>query len=302
MTIRRISRRSFHGLLGWSAAAHWAIADTPARTIRIGHTGITWGNDSRQAIRDVSSLGFYGFETFGEVLEKWAADAELDGLLAEYKLPLVSGYCTLNLVDPSKRAGEMTKMLAWGKLIRKYGGSVSVLGPNGVPRAGYDFKAAKTNIIETLNECGRMLTDAGLTAVLHQHTGTCIETRDEVYAVLDAVDTKCVKFGPDIGQLQKGGADPVQVVKDYLPLVRHMHLKDYDGGPAYQGYCPLGRGKVDIPAILDMVEKANMQGRIMVELDPSRNMPVAPGETAAIAKAYLEKLGYKFRTQGGTEK
>jgi len=302
MTPRHISRRSFHSLLGLGAAAHWVRADAPARKIRIGHTGITWGNNSSQAIKDVASLGFYGFETFGNVLEKWAADAELDGLLAEYKLPLISGYCTLDLVDPSKRAGELARMMAWGKLIQKYGGSVSVLGPNGVPRASYDFKAAKANIIETLNECGKMLTDAGLTPVLHQHTGTCIETRDEVYAVLDAVDTKSVKFGPDIGQLQKGGSDPVQVVKDYLPLVHHMHLKDYDGGPAYQGYCPLGRGKVDIPAILDMVEKANMQGRIMVELDPSRGMPIAAGETAAIAKAYLEKLGYKFRTQGGTEK
>lgn len=297
-----LSRRAFSGILGLGAFTQLATADSPVRRIRIGHTGITWGNNSADAIKDVSSLGYYGFETFGNVLEKWAADPMLDGLLAEYKLPLISGYCTFDLVDASKRADELAKMMKWGKLIQKYGGSVSVLGPNGVPRASYDFKAAKANIIQTLNECGKMLTGAGLTPALHQHTGTCIETRDEVYAVLDGVDSRYVKFGPDIGQLQKGGSDPVQVVKDYLPLVRHMHLKDYDGGPAYVGYCPLGRGKVDIPAILDMVEKANMQGRIMVELDPSRGMPIAAGETAAIAKSYLEKLGYTFRTQGGTEK
>ncbi|MEP6716283.1 MAG: sugar phosphate isomerase/epimerase, partial [Terriglobia bacterium] len=124
----------------------------------------------------------------------------------------------------------------------------------------------------------------------------CVEVRDEVYAVLDAVDTRYVKFGPDIGQLQKGGSDPVQVVKDYLPLVRHMHLKDFNGGPNYVGYCPLGEGKVDLAAILNMVEKANMQGMIMVELDSSRNMPVAAGETARIAKAYLQKQGYVFRS------
>ena len=83
----------------------------------------------------------------------------------------------------------------------------------------------------------------GLTPVLHQHTGTCVESRDETYAVMESVDTKVMKFGPDIGQLQKGGSDPVKVVKDFLPLVQHMHLKDYAGGPEYLGYCPLGQGQ-----------------------------------------------------------
>src|SRR5213594_3398949 len=90
----------------------------------------------------------------------------------------------------------------------------------------------------------RAIVDLGLTPVLHQHTGTCIETREETYAVMEAVDTRYLKFGPDIGQLQKGGSDPVRVVKDFLPIVHHMHLKDYVGGDAFVGYCPLGQGKV----------------------------------------------------------
>ncbi len=99
----------------------------------------------------------------------------------------------------------------------------------------------------TLNEGAKAIVDVGLTPVLHQHTGTCIESREETYAVMEAVDTRVLKFGPDIGQLQKGGADPVQVVKDFLPIVHHLHLKDYVGGDAFAGYCPLGMGKVNIP-------------------------------------------------------
>jgi len=292
-----LTRRHFSRMLGIGVAQASVLcaADTPARKIRIGHTGITWGNDSESAVRDVSTLGYYGFETFGNVLESWEANPGLHQKIEVYKLPLISGYCTFNLIDASKRKDELAKMARWGELIKKNGGSVTVLGPNSVPRANYDFRANKASIVAALNECGKMLTDMGLTPALHQHTGTCIETRDEVYAVLDAVDTRYVKFGPDIGQLQKGGSDPVQVVKDYLPLVRHMHLKDYSGGPDYLGYCPLGQGKVDIPAILDMVEKDNMKGMVMVELDPSPNMPIAAGETARIAKRYLQKLGYTFR-------
>jgi inosose dehydratase len=293
-----LTRRNFSNLVATGIASALKLnAQTPApRKLKIGHTGITWGNNSEQAITDISGLGYYGFETFGEVLEDWDKRGGLREVLDAHKLPLISGYCTFNMIDPARRKEEMEKMARWGALIRKNGGSVSVLGPNGVPRANYDFKANQANIVAALNECGKMLTDMGLTPALHQHTGTCIETRDEVYAILDAVDTRYVKFGPDIGQLQKGGADPVQVVKDHLSLVRHMHLKDYDGGPNYAGYCPLGKGKVNIPAILDMVEKGNMKGMIMVELDPSKNMPIPAGETARISQAYLKDLGYTFRT------
>ncbi len=67
-------------------------------------------------------------------------------------------------------------------------------------------------------------------------------------------DTRYNKFGPDIGQLQKC-ADPVQVGRITRSLIRHMHLKDYDGGTNYAGYCPLGTGGRNIPPDLHAVEK-----------------------------------------------
>jgi inosose dehydratase len=86
------------------------------------------------------------------------------------------------------------------------------------------------------------------------------------------------------------------VVKDFLPITVHMHLKDWVGGQHFAGYCPLGEGKVDLKAILEMVEGANPTANIMVELDGSPNAPYTPLQTAQISKAYLEKLGYQFRT------
>jgi inosose dehydratase len=74
-----------------------------------------------------------------------------------------------------------------------------------------------------------------------------------------------------------------------------MHLKDFVGGPQFAGYCPLGQGKVDIEGILDTLEKANSDANVMVELDGSKDQPMTPLQTAQISKAYLEKLGYKFR-------
>src|ERR1700761_6194016 len=301
MSNQIVNRRGFlqFAALGMAAAAlPPSLLAKKKRNIQIGHTGITWPKDVPQAITDTGSLGFYGFETFGDVLTKYESQGGLEAMLAQHHLPLISGYCTVNLTDSEKRKDEMEKAVAWAKLIKKYNGRIFVLGPNQVKRAGYDFAAHKANIVATLNETAKVVTDQGLTPVLHQHTGTCVESRDETYAVLDAVDTRYLKFGPDIGQLTKGGSDAVQVVKDFLPLVQHMHLKDYNGtDPHLLGYCPLGQGKVNIPAILDIMAGRKIHGMVMVELDnDSKNpSPTPPLELVKTSKVYLESLGVTFR-------
>jgi inosose dehydratase len=307
-----ITRRAFIPL----SAVPFALPafGTGKLTSHIGHTGLTWiplGAPAGKApaippmvdpqyveaaISDIAALGFYGVELFGNQIEALEARGGIGALLEKHHLPLISAYCSTNLSDPAARRDAIAKTLEWAKLVKKYNGKIVVVGPNGVKRDTYDFKAHKDDILTTLNELGKAVTDLGLTPVLHQHTGTCVESRDETYAVMEAVDTKIMKFGPDIGQLQKGGSDPVKVVKDFLPLVQHMHLKDYSGGSNYLGYCPLGQGKVDIPAILDMMEGRKTDGLIMVELDSPPPQPVPALENARIAKAYLQKQGITFRT------
>ena len=293
-----MNRRTFLYQAGLASSA-LAIA-APARHLKIGHTGITWGfkpDDAVVAIHDVASLGYEGYETFGEVLEAWEPKGGLKKILDENKLPLISAYCNFNLTEPAKRPDELKRAVLWANLIKGAGGVTAVIGPNGVKRATYDFKAAKSDIVSALNEICKAVQDTGITPVLHQHTGTCVESRDEVYAVLESVDTKYVKFGPDVGQLAKGGVDPVKVVKDFLPIIRHVHLMDWDGGPHWAQYCPLGKGKVDIPAVLALLESSPQMKIIMVELDPSRDPPYPPRETARISKDYLMKQGYTFRAE-----
>ena len=295
----RIGRRSFLSGLAVIPGAVSRIYGQPKRRLRIGHTGITWGfqpDDASSAIGDIGSLGFEGYETFGEYLDAWELKGGLKPVLDSARLPLISAYCNVNLTDPTKRGAEVSKIVRWAKLIQKCGGVTAVIGPNGVRRTSYDFKTSKADIVAALNEISRAVSDVGIVAALHQHTGTCIESRDEVYAVLEAVDTKVVKFGPDVGQLAKGGSDPVKVVKDFLPLIRHVHLKDWNGGPHWAEYCPLGQGKVDVPAVLELLEQSQDMKMIMVELDPSAKAPLTAIETARVSKEYLQKQGYTFRS------
>ena len=308
----RIGRRSFSRLVALAGigAAVPLHSQRPLK-IRIGHTGITWswGNAPgqgpmrlgdpaaiEQVVKEIAGLGYYGLELFGWQIEGREAHGGLGALLEKHNLPLIASYGGPNLTDPAQRKPSLDRTVATARLVKKYGGKVMVFGPNGVRRDAFNFAEHKAHIVEALNEGAKAVVDVGLTPVLHQHTGTCIETREETYAVMEAVDTRYLKFGPDIGQLQKGGADPVQVVKDFLPIIHHMHLKDFSGGDAFLGYAPVGQGKVNIPAILAMMDGKAIDGMVMVELDSSPNQPVAALETARIARAYLQKQGIAFRS------
>ncbi len=214
------------------------------------------------------------------MLADWEKQGKLTELIDRYKVPLTSCYLTVNVTDSTKRKETLAQVIEMSTLVKKYGGKFLVVSANSVrDMPGYDFAAHRANIISSLNEYGKAAVDAGLGTGLHQHTDTVVDTRDQVYAVMEAVDTHVMKFAPDVGQLQKAGADAAKVVKDFLSITVHMHLKDYKGWEHFAGYCPVGQGKVDIKAILDMVEGAKTNANIMVELDPSQNAPMTPLET-----------------------
>jgi inosose dehydratase len=246
--------------------------------------------------KDVSELGFAGLELFDWQIGGLESQGLLGQFVEKYKLPLISSYTSIQLTDPARRAETIAAAVNVGNIMKKYGGKTIVIGPSGrVGGASYNFNEHKQNIVTTLNELGKAITDIGLIAALHQHTGTAVETRDETYATMEAVDTRYVKFGPDIGQLQKGGVDPVAVVKHFLPVVQHMHFKDWNGGLSMAGYCALGLGKVDLVGVLDLMEGRKLEGMIMVELDSGGQMPYTPREAAKIAHDWLVSHGVPMK-------
>jgi inosose dehydratase len=295
---REFIRNASLGTLAFSLGCNSATQKT--LNLKFGHTFITWGYGPdvlEPAVKTISELGFYGFETFGEVIEEWETEhGGIGRLIKEYDIPIYSMFCGLNIMEKSAIKSEAEKMVTWCNLLKKYNGKVVVFTGDGERDENYNFKDHQDTIVEATNEYARIASDMGLTFAYHQHTDTPIEKEEEVYALMENVDTKVVKFGPDVGQLQKGGGDPVKILKDFLPILEHVHLKDYSGEKAYAGYAPLGMGKVDLQSVIKILEEDKYDKLVMVELDYGRNDPRPPEEAAKINKDYLVKLGYNFRS------
>src|SRR5215472_1939141 len=113
MNRRLFSKTIFGTMLGSSA-----LNGAGKLTLHIGHTGLTWiplggGPGARPpvdpmtdpqyveaAIRDISGLGFYGIELFGNQIEAMEAHGGVGAVLEKHNLSLISAYCGTNLSDP----------------------------------------------------------------------------------------------------------------------------------------------------------------------------------------------------------
>ncbi|WP_169082442.1 sugar phosphate isomerase/epimerase family protein [Paenibacillus sp. PL91] len=283
--------------------------------LRFGHTAITWPNEAiEEAVSDIAACGYWGTETFGWVLEEWESqNRSLLALFEQHQLQLTSLYCHLELTDSSKRQDAIDKVMEWVDLYLKFQGPVVVIGGTMLNRASFAISDHASAIILTLNELAKRITDKGLLCCFHPHTGTAVETEEEIRRVLEGVDSRYVTFAPDVGQIAKGGTDPVRIIQEYYELIRMLHLKDYIGGPVkedaegrqvdatgFLGYTPLGMGSVDLRSIVQYLEDKKYPHYASVELDGNQWSPTRKGnplmsapEAIRTSKQYLERLGYR---------
>ena len=277
-----------------------------SRRLIIGHTAITWP-DARveDAVKCFASLGFKAVETFGWVLAALDEQKRMD-IFEKHGIPLVSSYFAADIVNPDVREAEMEKLVKWGRILSGAGGKWATFGGGGVSRRAFDINEHKAYIADFVNEAAKRLLDVGVGTNFHPHTGTAIETAEEIEVLFGSVNTDLVGFAPDVGQIQKGGADPIYYLKKYLSITRLVHLKDYSGSvkfgedgreidtSGYVCYSPLGKGVVKLAEMMDILEGSAFDGYVMVELDAGRDMPISAEEATTINRDYLASLGYKF--------
>jgi len=280
---KSLGRKEFLKLAGMAGAAaliapNFAFDEAKKRKFKIGSTFILWGygaDNLEPALKDIAALGYHSFETFGNVIDDYETKrGGFAQVIEKYKVPIVSTFCQTDVLDPTKKKAELEKLVRWSKLTKANGGKVIEYCAGGRRARDFNYKDHAKYMIESMNDFAKAVTDEGLVCALHPHTGTPVETEEEIYYVMNNLDTRYMKFGPDVGQIQKGGGDPVKICKDFMPLIEHVHLKDYAGGESgYLGYSPLGVGQVKLAEILNMLEKRrkSMAGMIMFELDYQQN-------------------------------
>jgi inosose dehydratase len=210
-----------------------------------------------------------------------ADPAEKVRALASYGLSAVGGFVPVVLHDPGHDP-EPEVQRALDGFVAAGAGTLVLAAATGLD--GYDKRpvldaAAWATLLSNLDRLAAAAADRGVRATLHPHVGTVVERPDEVDRVLDG---SSVPLCLDTGHLLVGGNDPVALAKSAPERIAHTHLKDVDASAAArvrageltytaavrQGmYRPLGRGDVDIAAIVGELEGAGYRGWYVMEQD-----------------------------------
>lgn len=267
--------------------------------IRFGYAAITWGGKDRQAIEDISALGYRGIQLRASALEQWGKrPGELADLLAVHRLTLVALSSGVVRLDPAFESEDLETHSRNARFLRDAGGLyLQVLDeqPSGRAPAPDDYR----RMGRLLTEVGRRTSDLGIPLGYHNHMGSLGQAPHEVARVLDAADPRFVKLELDTAHYQQGGGLPADAIKEYGSRLLFLHIKDLQSPAQSQSsesyrFVELGRGRVDLPGVFSALELVDFKGWAIVELDEVPVSTRTPKESAAISRRYLEGLGFSI--------
>jgi inosose dehydratase len=265
--------------------------------IHFGYASITWNGNDRQAMDDISSLGFPGIQLRANAIKEFASPAELRDLLEKHHLKMVALSSGGVRIDPAVEAEEIAKHIAHAKFVHDVGGlylQVTDERPKDRAVTPEDY----VRLGKLISEIGKRTADLGVSLGYHNHMGTLGQSPEEVDRILEATDPRYAKLELDVAHYFQGGGDPAKAIEKYHARLLFLHIKDVESLPHAENpkrnyrFVELGRGRVDLPAVFDALHKVNFRGWAIVELDAVPEKDRTPKQCAEISKKYLEeKIG-----------
>jgi inosose dehydratase len=259
---------------------------------RIAGAPISWGvieipdwgyqMPADRLLREAASIGLEAMEAGPEGFLP-SDPAEVKATLSEHGLGLVGGFVPAVLHDPDVSREGLDLVERRARFFSAAGADTVVLaaatGSESYEEVVELDEAAWRELFENLKRVEEVCARYGLTAVLHSHYGTVIETDEHLWRFLEGCDTGlCL----DTGHLVIGGSDTIEVAREAADRVTHVHLKDVDRDLAQQlgareidfreaaqrgAFRPLGDGDIDIKRLLDFLEGAGYSGWYVLEQD-----------------------------------
>jgi inosose dehydratase len=284
------------------APISWGVCEVPGWGYQLGPDRVL--TEMRELGLPATELGPEGFLP--------SEPAALAAALTRHGLQAVGGFTPLLLHVPDHDPiPEVDRILAG---YASSGAQVLVLSAV-TGAAGYDSRpklddTGWATLLSNLDRLVDLASHRGVTAVLHPHVGTVIETGDEVQQVLDG---SWIKLCLDTGHLLIGGTDPADLARQAAERIAHLHLKDVDSTLAAKVrsgrltyteavrkgmYRPLGTGDVDVPAIVGHLQARGYAGWYTLEQDTILTEEPTGEGPAADVRTSAEYLGTVLRGTG----
>jgi inosose dehydratase len=274
--------------------------------VRIGINPITWSNDDAPelggdiplevCLSETKQAGYAGTELGGKFPRR---SAELKPIMERHGLAVISGWYD-GRCDEKDVSAEMDAIGPHLQLLKDMGSTHVVYADTSRGRHGaiWDPISKRPALqAEEWSAYGRKLTqlaermaDFGVRMAFHHHMGTIIETDAEVGLLMKHTG-EAVGLLYDTGHSTFSGGDPLQLIKDNVKRVVHVHCKDVRKpmlekaraedmsfmAAVLEGIFTVpGDGFTDYASILRVLAEANYSGWLVVEAeqDPRKAHPL----------------------------
>jgi inosose dehydratase len=259
-----------------------------------------------------TELGPYGFLP--------ADSAVLRNELAKRSLTLCSAFVDVELGNRDASAAGLAFVKRSVQLISEAGARLLVLSDMTTPERNAtsgrrnnanqiswseaQWQAATAAIREIIKLCKSF----GLRVAFHHHVGSHVETPEEVDRLFSLFPADELGLCLDTGHYVYGGGDTIAFLEKQVSRVWCVHLKDVYEQKAAEArqqrmnfhaavrhgiFAPLGKGSIDFPRVISLLQRGNFDGWVVVEADvlPGGVGADAPLPNAIAGREYLRKLG-----------
>jgi len=222
--------------------------------------------DIEERLQDIKAIGYNGTE-------------RLEAVSPSDALQLAGVYRKLGMDFSTCRGPNVQMHIAWTAALGK--NYVWITCGDGGRNVDFGVYCRRANAL--VKSCRRW----GLTAAIHNHMGSRVESQKELEDFLKAVPDAGIVF--DTGHLSMAGGDPVEIVRKYHQRISVFHLKDVfltgaksSEGDAEYRFCELGAGNngFNNAKVLQAIREVGWDGWIHVEHDAHLRDPLVDLKTS----------------------
>ncbi len=119
-------------------------------------------------------------------------------------------------------------------------------------------------IIKGANELGKRASENGIITSLHpiSYKTSYWRFKEDYEVLFNGLDPRYMGYTPDVGHITFGGMDAVEIFKEALPLIKHVHFKD--ASIDYK-WMKMGEGDIDFPQCVQILHDNGYDGWVIVE-------------------------------------
>lgn len=137
--------------------------------------------------------------------------------------------------------------------------------PSRVGRNRDNLLQRQKEIITGANDLGkRALEEHGIITSLHpiSYVTSYWRFKEDYDVLFDGLDPRYMGYTPDVGHILFGGMDPVEIIKEALPLIKHVHFKDATKDCKWT---KTGEGDIDFPGCVQALQDGGYDKWVILE-------------------------------------